>query len=78
MALSSTDLINNFEMYFDGTDMTNASLYLCIDSSVFAIIQILSHQTMCVMAVLSSKTNPKHCFVAIQKLDLPSRHSKAN
>ncbi len=34
MSLSSTDLINNFEMYFDGTDMTNASLYLCIDSAV--------------------------------------------
>lgn len=34
MALSSTDLINNFEMYFDGTDMTNASLYLCIDSGI--------------------------------------------
>ena len=34
MSLSATDLINNFEMYFDGTDMTNASLYLCIDSAV--------------------------------------------
>jgi len=34
MPLSATDLINNFEMYFDGTDMTNASLYLCIDSAV--------------------------------------------
>lgn len=34
MSLSGTDLINNFEMYFDGTDMTNASLYLCIDSSL--------------------------------------------
>ena len=34
MSLSATDLINNFAMYFDGTDMTNASLYLCIDSSV--------------------------------------------
>ena len=34
MALSSIDLINNFEMYFDGSDMTNASLYLCIDASV--------------------------------------------
>lgn len=34
MSLSGTDLINNFEMYFDGTDMTNASLYLCIDSAV--------------------------------------------
>ena len=31
MALSATDYINNFNMYFDGTDMTNASLYLCID-----------------------------------------------
>jgi len=33
--VSGTDLINNFEMYFDGADMTNASLYLCLsgDSS---------------------------------------------
>lgn len=30
MALSGTDYINNFTMYFDGTDMTNASLYLCV------------------------------------------------
>ena len=34
MSLSATELINNFEMYFDGADMTNASLYLCIDSAV--------------------------------------------
>ncbi len=34
MPLSATDLINHFEMYFDGADMSNASLYLCIDSAV--------------------------------------------
>ncbi len=34
MTLAATNLINDFEMYFDGTDMTNASLYLCIDSTV--------------------------------------------
>ena len=34
MSLSAGELINNFEMYFDGSDMTNASLYLCIDSTV--------------------------------------------
>jgi hypothetical protein len=30
MTLSGTDYIHNFTMYFDGNDMTNASLYLCI------------------------------------------------
>ncbi len=34
MALSGTDLINRFELYFDGADMTNASLYLCVDDSL--------------------------------------------
>ncbi|PCJ37950.1 MAG: hypothetical protein COA75_01655 [Cellvibrionales bacterium] len=34
MPLSARDLINHFEMYFDGSDMSNASLYLCIDSPV--------------------------------------------
>ncbi|MBQ0720384.1 MAG: hypothetical protein KBT88_02590 [Gammaproteobacteria bacterium] len=34
MSLSATDLINNFEMYFDGSDMSNASLYLCIDAKL--------------------------------------------
>ena len=30
MTLSAADYINNFELYFDGTDKTNGSLYLCI------------------------------------------------
>lgn len=34
MALSGTDLINQFELYFDGADQTNASLYLCIDDTL--------------------------------------------
>ena len=34
MALSGTDLINDFDMHFDGSDMTNASLYLCADSNL--------------------------------------------
>jgi len=34
MPLSATELINNFAMYFDGTDMSNASLYLCIDAAL--------------------------------------------
>ena len=34
MALSGTDLINRFELYFDGADMANASLYLCVDDSL--------------------------------------------
>lgn len=33
MALTGTDYINNFDMHFDGGDMTNASLYLCTDGS---------------------------------------------
>lgn len=44
MSLSGTDYINNFNMHFDGTDMTNASLYLCVDeefsaSEIESIIQ---------------------------------------
>lgn len=34
MAVSGTDLINNFQLYFDGADMTNASLYLCIGADL--------------------------------------------
>ncbi|MBL4780872.1 MAG: hypothetical protein JKX92_01410 [Porticoccaceae bacterium] len=34
MSFSATELINNFDMYFDGSDMSNASLYLCIDTAV--------------------------------------------
>ena len=34
MALSGTDLIKQFELYFDGSDMTNASLYLCADENL--------------------------------------------
>ncbi len=30
MAFTGVDYINNFDLYFDGADMTNASLYLCI------------------------------------------------
>ena len=30
MTLSAADYINNFTLYFDGGDVTNASLYLCI------------------------------------------------
>ena len=46
MALSGTDYINKFTMYFDGTDMTNASLYLCrgeelTDSDIESIIQAM-------------------------------------
>ena len=34
MSLSGTDYINNFTMHFDGSDMTNASLYLCTDKTL--------------------------------------------
>lgn len=34
MALTGTDYINNFTMYFDGADMTNASLYLCVSDDL--------------------------------------------
>ena len=34
MALTGIDYINNFTMYFDGTDMTNASLYLCVGEDI--------------------------------------------
>lgn len=34
MSLSGTDLINNYELYFDGADMNNASLYLCVNSEI--------------------------------------------
>ena len=46
MALSGTDYINSFDMHFDGTDMTNASLYLCVgddlgDDDIQGIIQAM-------------------------------------
>ncbi|MFZ5654797.1 MAG: hypothetical protein ACOY42_10455 [Pseudomonadota bacterium] len=34
MGLSGTDLIQQFELYFDGADLTNASLYLCVDDTL--------------------------------------------
>lgn len=34
MPLSGTDLINDFELYFDGADMTNASLYVCVGADL--------------------------------------------
>lgn len=34
MTLSGKDYINNFILYFDGGDMTNASLYLCIGNNL--------------------------------------------
>ncbi|HCO58775.1 MAG TPA: hypothetical protein DIT58_01170 [Porticoccaceae bacterium] len=34
MALADTDYINDFDMHFDGGDMTNASLYLCTDENI--------------------------------------------
>ena len=34
MALSGTDLINQFELYFDGADKNNSSLYLCVDDTL--------------------------------------------
>ena len=34
MALSGKDYINKFTLYFDGGDMTNASLYLCIGGNL--------------------------------------------
>lgn len=51
MALSGTDLINNFQLYFDGADMTNASLYLCIgadltDADAQAIIATLRDEKL--------------------------------
>lgn len=34
MALSGTDLINQFALYFDGADKNNSSLYLCVDDTL--------------------------------------------
>mgnify|MGYP001607999116 CR=1 FL=1 len=46
MALSGTDLINNFQLYFEAADKANSSLYLCIgadmtDADAQAIIAAL-------------------------------------
>lgn len=51
MALSGTDLINNFQLYFDAADKANSSLYLCIgpdmtDAEVQAIIAVMRAENL--------------------------------
>lgn len=41
MSPSGRDLINNYELFFDGTDMHNASLYLCVSPDMKNEAQII-------------------------------------
>lgn len=34
MSPSGTDLINNYELFFDGADINNASLYICVTADM--------------------------------------------